>query len=137
MSITDDLKRLERAGSETGRMTEKLREAACASAKRISASVPDEALGAELPRGYRVHSHDYGQWGTYHYLYNPTGECIEGSGGYVGGDFDYHWPSIPTRQAVLDFARDISGGLLGEIAGWLEDRSAVEAEATAELEIID
>ena len=137
-STIDALKRLERAGDSQSRATEKLHKAAFAIALVIEKKVPD---GVDLPRGYRVireHSNvgsdlflvlergtdDYGE---------PMSYWIDGTGGYLHGDFHAKIPA-QTREGSLQFAEDIATGLLDDIAEFLEQRAAKEAEATQSLE---
>jgi len=140
MSIVDSLKRLERAGSENGRATKKLHEAACEVAEAIEKVVP---AGVKLPRGYRkverksnISSSEflvkevrcdrddpddrYG-WKSYY---------IDGTGGYLHGDFNARIPA-QTREGSLLFARDVAEGLLDEIAEFLEQRAGT-ADAAAD-----
>ena len=143
-SIVDSLKRLERAGSERSRATEKLREAAAAVALEIIRHVPP---GVELPGWYVVRRltsnvgsefflvlpgfHEPGSWengGP-----ESADAYIDGTGGYLHGDFSCSIPA-PSRAALLRFAADIAGGLLGEIADFIEKRNAEDARATECLE---
>ena len=83
MSIIDSLKRLERAGSETSRVTEKLREAAKDVAERIIAAVPEDLWGTSLPRGYWIMTVTHRQFAPLPFLYvGQGGEAINGCGGY-------------------------------------------------------
>ncbi len=134
MSIIDDLKRLERVGSETSRVTEKLRKAASRVAGEIVKSIPDECHGY-LPRGYsiaNVYSQNMNSGESY--LVNAGGQWLETSGGYLFGDFNCPLPDSPSRQSLLDFARDISDGLLAEIADWIDERKQEAINATEKLE---
>ena len=120
-SIINALKRLDRAGDENSKATEKLKVAASEVADRIIGTVP---IGVSLPRNYtavRCRSNV----GTCEYLikdYEGTREeWINGYGGYMHGDFNC-WIPDQTRQGVLQFARDVSEGLIDEIAKFLEKR---------------
>ena len=140
--VVNALKRLERAGSEHSRATEKLHAAVRVTAAEVIRIVPE---GVELPRGYRVRSiqsnvgNDY--FLTYRSRDNGTWEgadetfdaYVDGCGGYLHGDF--HCPIPPqTRTKSLTFAKDVATGWLDELAAWLEARAAEDAAATASLE---
>jgi len=138
-SIINAVKRLERAGSEHSRATQKLYEAAREVASLIEAQVP---AGVKLPRGYYVKEIcsnvgcadflcikiplEYA--GTQHY---EETRYIDGIGRYLHGDF-HCWVPGQDRATVLKFAEDIADGLLDEIAEWLEARAA-KAEQAAEV----
>jgi hypothetical protein len=143
MAIIDSLKRLERAGSESSRVTAKLHEAA----EQVANLICDQApVGVELPRGYcvvdqrsnigsstfltrreRAEDDEYGDGDGFVTIF------VNGTGGYLHGDF--HCP-IPrqTRDGSLAFAADIAGGLLDEIAAFIEARNAEAERAVAALD---
>ena len=136
--IIDSLKRLERAGSEHSRATEKLHEAVRVVARLVEEIVPD---GMELPRGYQVRavSSNVGtetfltRWGYAGEDYDEPGDAyVDGTGGYLHGDFSCPIPA-QSRGVSLAFAHDVATGWLTELAEWLEKRAAEDAEATATL----
>ena len=144
------LNRLNRAGSESGRATQKLHEAAKTVANEICVSVyRAAAIGVKLPRGYRVRN-VRSNIGNADFLLLDTGRpsdadieyqmdngteilWIDGTGGYLHGDFN---ASIPdqTREGSLRFAKDTSEGLLNEIAEFLETRATACERAKALLD---
>lgn len=135
MSVIDDLKRLERAGSESSKATEKLIDAAknvlffvMNTVARTIGSAHGPTLGGDglkLPMGYNIA--------------DEKGDPLE-SGGYVletvvrkGGSILYG-PLLDTedesisgyvmsRESALTIAKDVADGLLKEIAVCLEDRA--------------
>lgn len=123
-SVVDALKRLERAGSEHSRTTEKLIQAADQLADYIieTALIPLERNApytgdviADLPRAY--------------YAVGPRRIVL---GGYVLEPQDSSVGSgTATRMSALAFAQDIATGWLEELSSWLEQRAA-EDEAAAE-----
>lgn len=129
-TVINAVKRLERAGSENSRATQKLFEAAKIVADSIEENVP---AGVRLPRGYivrRVQSN----LGSEKFLCRGTDDLtvfVDGIGGYLHGDFQC-WIPAQNRKTVLDFAADIASGLLDEIAAWLEER-ATQANKAAEV----
>lgn len=136
-TLIDSVKRLERAGSANSKATDKLREAASNLAEWIADRVP---TSVELPRGYmvsrlrsgvgsRLFLETPGKPGEYGTSYS---EYLNGFGGCLHGDFTCPTPK-PSREAVLQFAKDVSEGLLDEITEWLEKRAKEDAEATETL----
>jgi len=140
--IINAVKRLERAGSEHSRATQKLFAAAAKVAAFIEERVP---VGVDLPRGYYTREVTTNS-GSARFLCRDIPIPVEGDdeneahvayvtryvdglGGHVHGDFRTYVPD-QDRETVLRFAEDIAGGLLDEIAAWLESR-AVEAEKAA------
>jgi hypothetical protein len=136
--------RLERAGGENSRATEKLHVAARKVADLIEGLAP---VGVDLPRGYIVirersnvgsalflklyrgqdkHAAEYGVNQRHSYW-------IDGTGGYLHGDFHCEIPN-QSRDGSLMFAKDVAEGLLDEIAEFLEQRAAQSDQATADLE---
>lgn len=143
MSIVNALNRLQRAGSESSRCTEKLHDAASEVADQICKAVYQaRAVGKRLPRGYRVvnvksnvGNSDFLVWESAkrdEFGY-PESLWIDGTGNYLHGDFHAEVPK-QTREGSLRFAKDVSEGLLDEIAAFLEGLSAQATEATAALE---
>jgi hypothetical protein len=136
-SIINAVKRLERAGSENSRTTQKLFGAARQVAELIEDMVP---AGEELPRGYyvkKVQSNiGYGLFLCYDELVENNLEItryIDGIGGYLHGDF-HCWIPGQDRDTVLQFAKDVATGFLDEIAEWLEKRAEENQKATEVLE---
>jgi hypothetical protein len=137
-SIINSLKRLERAGSENSRATEKLFEAAREVASLIEEIVPTVAVqgldvseerSATLPRGYSVEvifGNRYLVQGGFDWI--TSGNWVDGTGTHNDRI------TIPkaTRAGVLQFSADIAGGLLDEISAWLEARKG-EAEKASEI----
>jgi len=124
--VINAVKRLERAGSEYSRATQKLYEAAREVATFIENQVP---VGVKLPRGYyvkRIYSNISSEKFLCRDMVGENGleTCyIDGIGGYLHGDFRCCIPR-QNRTAILKFAEDIANGLLDEIAEWLEARTA-------------
>jgi hypothetical protein len=135
-NVINALKRLERAGAEDSRTTEKLRESARSLASEIEGMVPH---GVKLPRGYRVISRTCHGGASYDFLvkdyHTETEEYIDSGSNfdyYLNGDFDVTIPG-QTRKGVLQFAADIATGWLDEVAAFLEERAKKATEATATL----
>jgi hypothetical protein len=140
-SVINALKRLERAGSENSRATQKLHEAADKVAQAIINAVPRHLHGSWLPRDYRivkitanigearylVKKGDTDDWGNRHDYW------IDGSGGYLFGDFNCPVPE-QTREGSLLFAKDIADGLLDMISQHIEESQAKIFSATVVLE---
>jgi hypothetical protein len=143
--LINALNRLERAGSESSRCTKKLHEAASTVADKICDSVrAAKAVGVTLPRGYRVRNVKsnvgnraflVAEPGTRDEWGNDDQLWIDGTGGYLHGDFHAGIPE-QTREGSLRFAKDVSEGLLNEIAAFLEDRAAENAMAAGTLEAV-
>ena len=123
--IISAVKRLERAGSENSRATQKLFEAAREVACFIEKQVP---IRVQLPRGYYVRQIS-SNVGVEKFLSTEYGRLIDGIDGYLHGDL-HRWIPGPDRATVLEFAKDIATGLLDEIADWLEARAAEAEQAT-------
>tara|TARA_Y100000310_G_scaffold208417_1_gene209011 strand:+ start:347 stop:763 length:417 start_codon:yes stop_codon:yes gene_type:complete len=125
MKIVDALARLERAGQEHSRTTQKLRNAAVVLAAHVCTIVPE---GVGLPRGYRV-ARLRSNVDSELFLEAPwrsdeweeSAPLLNATGGYLHGDFSMPLP-IVTRDDVLRFAGDVAGGWLTELAEWLERR---------------
>ena len=126
--IIDDLKRLERAGNNNSRATEKLIEAA----KNVANLISDNAAAFEWERNFTLESGRTARYGVA--KSNPYG------GGYcwwltiVCHDELYGGEQMPAhcwgRLESLQFAQDIADGLLPAIGEWLESRT-VKADAAA------
>lgn len=113
-NIIDSLKRLERAGGENSRQTEKLVAAATQLARHLLEILPT----GELPRGYKV----YERAGKRHLEVSYANCFVWLDDGYLN------------RQQALDFARDIAGGWIGEVGEQLDAEGAVTTAALATLE---
>jgi hypothetical protein len=137
MNVITALKRLERAGSEDSRTTEKLRQAARLLSEHVVSQLTDNVIGEcrlrrepdhdepapdrELPRGYALMKRYKADGSNYLVLANWREPA-----GWVPVDHD--------RQSALAFARDVANGWLDELAGWLEARAAEAASAAQTLE---
>ena len=118
-SVINALKRLERAGSEHSKTTEKLVEAARIVAEQLVALLPDGVTLREFRGDYERTDDDrllvqveLGSWARL------TG---------VSTVTSYQ------RRAALKFAEDLAGGLLDQVASYLEKDAAVAIEATSKL----
>lgn len=129
MSIIDAVKRLERSGQEHSKTTEKLREAAREVAGLIIRIVPE---GETLPRGYLVVDTERDGLLLVQGVDNSGCPVYINGRGYSGGlGYTPDFSLEPSRDDVLIFARAIANGLIEEIAEWLEQRNAENAEASA------
>jgi hypothetical protein len=124
MSIIDSLKRLERAGSENSRATEKLRSAASDVAAAIEA-ISHDFRDVPLPRGYVVETYQ----GAPYLMSREQNDDDYYSVRYA---FFGRRGEDPTRAAILEFAADIADGWLDELAEFLESRQ-VESNKAAEI----
>lgn len=127
MSIIDSLKRLERAGGEFSRATEKLRDSAVVVADKILemteplyAGKQDWGSAVALPEGLEIHFIGDGKTPVLtfdHYTaWSPLSSRVA----------DSRNESDPaSREDVLRFARMIADGYLGRLAEWLEKETAV------------
>jgi len=117
-SIINALKRLERAGDENSRVTEKLKASCVELGEFIEKQVPHDVT---LPRDYIVKTHR----GSYYFgKINP-----DQSFAYDDEIYTINITVEPTRAICLEFAKDISEGLLDEIAEFLEKRIKKEEQA--------
>lgn len=126
MSVIDSLKRLERAGSESSRATEKLRLAARDVAEAIEA-ISMDFLGVVLPRGYVVEMRE----GSVYLMSREQDDNDYCPTRYA---FYSYSRTPPTRTAILEFASDIADGWLDELATFLEARQAESIKAAEILE---
>ena len=114
-SVINALKRLERAGSEHSKTTQKLIEAAGGLAEHIGTTLAGTQGGSDiLPRGYIIQAGSLARreaWGVY----------------YLGHD-------QATRESALHFAHDIATGWLDELAEWVEAQGKENTEAAAKLD---
>ncbi len=132
MKTIDALKRLDRAGNENSKMTEKLKIAAYEVAERIVRVVGESKV---LPKAYRVVERSTNLASEYFLVHKGEygDEYINGLGQYLHGDFNCYIPE-QTRKACFRFAADIATGFLGEIADMLEKEAAEQAAASEILE---
>jgi len=145
VSIIDDLKRLERAGGEFSRTSQKLREAVISVAEKILELTSELPDGTELPRGYIVDTRCGGPFGSricYRYLmrvdkipdmgYNEY-DIVNGArekAYYIADDIvDGAYIPVVSRELCLQFSKDIATGLIGEIAEMLEKMNTETAAA--------
>ena len=141
-SIIDSLKRLERVGSETSRVTEKLKTACNEVAKKIVSIMKSECEDEEkngfrgeyssisLPRGYRLILIDTTDCHMWTLIVPSQDERI---------DHPYNRslafvPQDITRDDALQFSKDIAEGLLDEITVVLESEKNQMIDATKEIE---
>ena len=113
------MKRLERAGSENSRATQKLKDACKQLGEFIEQQVPHNV---RLPRNYIVK----GISNSYYLVkikniifYDEEIECFD----------DAITDQEPSRLLCLQFAKDIAEGLLDEVAEFLEKRKEESEEA--------
>lgn len=118
MELANAIARLERAGSENSKGYAKLVDAAGILASWIEYNVP---TGVTLPRDYKV-IRIRSNVGSELFLVAGIDTYIDGSGGYLHGDFSCRIPA-PTRSALLKLAKDVAEGWLTEIAEFLEKRA--------------
>jgi hypothetical protein len=133
-NVINAVKRLERAGSENSRATQKLFEAASKVAGLVEKMAPDSV---KLPRGYKV-IYASANIGGCHFLIRgdeeeENADFIDGIGEYLYGDFNCFIPN-QTRRSVLKFAEDIAGGWLDEVAAFLEERAKKSDENSETLD---
>lgn len=130
-NVIDALKRLERAGDENSRSTEKLIAAAITLADAIESKCP---AYVELPRGYEVVRLGTQDSGYSRYLakmctpHHEVGNAVFGVASNETDGYDYFAPA--SRIDALTLAKDIAEGWLVELAEFLEAR-AKENEAAA------
>jgi len=140
-SIINSLKRLERVGSETSRVTEKLKEACNGVAIKIveqlesycedvTSPTPGEFREITIPENYRmikIDTEDTTRWT----LIVPSQDVWEDHP--YGRSLAYYTGDI-TRQDALRFSKAISEGLLEKIADWLEGKKAIAEKALKKIE---
>jgi len=148
MDVVSALKRLERAGSEHSRATEKLLGAASEMADWLCGHLPwVGGIPGTRYELHRVYSHRVNSGRTYLVRRRDSDDFSQdegwvartedwlngsegGAGGYFCGDFSCPVPEA-TRRGALLFAEDLAGGLLETIADLLERENA-EADGAAE-----
>lgn len=139
MKIQDALARLERAGSEHSRATEKLRQAVYAVASHLLDRLIEAGVDQELTTPAPIHIPSYPARGgnpelpVYLYYWGgPTlvweEQGVETRLSHHGGEHD----EIP-RDIALDFARGVATGYLDRVAAWLEERALAAQEAAEKL----
>jgi len=158
MTIQDAVLRLERAGSESSKTTQKLREAVATTAAKIAEILATSGVECDmspigqdgfiylnLMPGYKqLPDAEKGKWGGIAcYYYAPkgsilyAGDPLSGYGEilnppkYVNGMI----PEPVSRENCLMFAKHVANGLLGLVAEWLEKRTAADIRAIARLEV--
>lgn len=122
-NVIDALKRLERAGAEDSRATQRLVEAAGVLGRHIAAHLPPETAP-------QVNEYD-------HLLYPlPRSFAVRGESlvRFWDRDPDYDRPVDADRETALFFAREVATGWLDELAEWLEARTAEADESAATLD---
>lgn len=149
-SVINALKRLERIGDESSRVTEKLKQACTQVAEKILKSVPfSETDIKNLPRGYSIHVIEVEEQYSgsapfssyYEYLIKDDIYWINNSDYWVKPKYNNQMRlnkafnvEMQTRVGCLEFAADISNGLLNEIADWLEERKTESEKAITVIE---
>lgn len=137
-SIINSLKRLERVGDETSRVTEKLKNAACEVANKIYGMVIDyrrEYRAHEIMKYTRITGANK----------QPGLFIVETSGGVcLAYDYDtemheynyqdYILSSDMHRDMALRFSKLIANGVLDKIVDWLEKKKKKGQEAIEVLE---
>ncbi len=126
MSIIDSLKRVERAGDENSRATQKMFDAVHAVADLIA----DDITKFTWSRTFTI----AGRTRTYAVV-SGRYLAIQEQDDYSGNEHfvtDRNWD----RTQALAFAADIADGLLDQIAEWLETRSENSLKAEAALRAV-
>jgi hypothetical protein len=137
-SIINSLKRLERVGSETSIVTQKLRESASELAEVVIDKL--EMLGDRentAIMGWRVRK-VRSNVATRYFLVTGDDydeEFIHNSADsyYMHGDFNCWIPGCK-RDTVLKFAKDVKNGLLDELAEALEEQKEEAKKALKKIE---
>lgn len=154
MSIIDDLKRLERAGSETSTTSEKLRKAAKGMAEKILELVKDYPDDKDMGLGYYKKTYEVSYDRSKKprsFLFNTScdkdsyeidalngpvdkSEYLEyyDSSAFTGGGTTS--VCVLTTAAALEFAKDIADGLLYVICENLEEYQAEVAKGLEAME---
>lgn len=121
-TVINALMRLERAGSESSKTTEKLLSAARLVSEKICQSykLPLEAsetggFGVELPRGYILFSFSDA---------DPNERRAICTGGV-----DFPDPVFDDRDSALRFAQDIATGWLDDLAAFIESQTTSDTDA--------
>lgn len=137
-SIINSLKRLERVGDENSRVTEKLRDACSQVGGKICEIVKplrDDDENLELPRGYKVITIDWNRGQFQDDILKGTISAVNTGRSYdyhPGNDYDSIFPGT-TRDQCLQFAHDISTGLLDEITNMVKKWKAETEQAAKKL----
>jgi len=127
MSLIEDLKKLEKAGKNYADNISELHESVCVVADKICRVIPDELLGKPLPRGYKVDKVQ-SNVGSCIFLFSGN-RAIDFKGGYLHGDLNIKIEGR-TRETSLQFAKDVSEGLLEEIRELLNSEREEMEKAT-------
>jgi hypothetical protein len=133
MKLSDAIARLERAGSEHSRMTEKLRQAAIDTAEFIVKAVGREA--DDLPRSYTIQRN--GSGGRYLFLHKDGHmNAISAPFAYVNdyGQITNDRNDGVDRNLAMIFAQDVATGLLDEVAIYLEKQAERMGKAAMALD---
>jgi hypothetical protein len=124
-NVINSLKRLERAGSEQSRTTEKLLDAAHILSQHVVEHLPhDVQLGANV----------YGDEMVERLLPRDIAIDRQRQLAYWDHMIDRYVAVDSSREMALHFAHDIADGWLNELAAWLEERAAEDAAATQTIE---
>ena len=124
--VINAVKRLDRAGAENSRITEKLRDAVMTVAANIEARMPMNLHTLTLPRGYRL-TRDVGAVD----LESP--EIVDNEYTPYRVRLNRAYDEI-SRNVALQFSEDIASGLLDEIAERIEKLTAAEQAALESIE---
>ena len=132
MSVIDDLKRLERAGSESSKTVGKLIDAAESVVFLIIDTVRPSLLNRkiQLPMDYCVYllEGEEEEWGTrLHHALSKGRHC------FYSGDPEENGMG---RDVALVIAKDVAEGLIGKIAEMVEAQAKKDIEITKQLEAI-
>lgn len=120
MSLINDLNRLDRAGSEHSRSSEKLKDACRSLADHIS----DEVIG--FPCSLPDRGADDFVFQSYSVVKDENGNAWFAVDADVDGQFVEGFKVIVRewdRDQNLAFAKDVANGLLPAISKWLEERT--------------
>lgn len=134
-NIINALKRLERAGSEHSKSTQKLCDAAVVVADMVADLVPisREAYPSlvMLPRGYSVGLAGCDRRAE-QFLYSPldTDGIRTAFNSYRADDNGMVRCYGISRKSALAFARDVADGWLDELGDWLQEQASQAARAT-------
>jgi len=136
MSVIDDLKRLERAGGEYSKTSQKLREAVISVAEKILELTESLPEGTELPRDYLIDTRCGGSGGNrvcYRYLikvekipdlgyeeYKIVNGALDKDFYIMGDIVDGTLVRVVPRELCLQFAKDVATGWIDEVAAVVE-----------------
>ena len=129
-NIFNDLKRLERIGSENSRATQKLHESAARIAAIIVQQCPEDVI---LPGYYQCVPVRTEQSEYYRVRLVRAGNVIGAETEDTYRDADGNEYRGRSRDASLQFAAYVASGLIDEISEWLEKRKAETEKAESEM----